>query len=69
MEKLNLEQTGDIDRIRRLPSVLALLGISRSTLYQNVKNGTFPQPVKLGARAVGWRDSDIQKLIREGVKR
>ena len=44
---------GDM-RILRLPQVLQLIGVSRSTLYEMRKRGEFPQPDRVGARAVGW---------------
>jgi len=34
-------------------------GLSRSTIYDWIKKGDFPQPVKLGARLVAWRESDV----------
>lgn len=43
----------------RRPEVEALTGLSRSTLYNWMKRGEFPQPVKLGTRLVAWRESDI----------
>lgn len=47
------------DRIYRRPQVEALVGLSRSTLYAMMAEGTFPKPVRLGRRAVGWRASDV----------
>lgn len=38
-------------------------GLSRSTIYSRVKAGTFPAPVKLGARSVGWRVADIEAFL------
>ena len=34
-------------------------GLSRSTIYLRIKKGTFPKPVKLGERSVGWVESEI----------
>jgi prophage regulatory protein len=51
----------------RLSTVLLLIPISRSAWYQGIKDGRFPQPVKLGPRTVAWRWEDIQKLINDGV--
>jgi prophage regulatory protein len=47
-------------RILRLPNVFDRTGLSRSTVYQQVSEGRFPKPVSLGARAVGWVESDIE---------
>ena len=47
------------DRILRRPEVEARTGLSRSTIYLWIQQGEFPRPVALGARLVGWRESDI----------
>lgn len=52
------------ERILRRPDVEARTGLSRSTIYQWMKEGTFPQPVALGARLVGWRESDIEAWLQ-----
>jgi prophage regulatory protein len=49
--------------ILRRPEVQKITGLSRSHLYLLIQQGTFPPPVKLGARAVGWRHSDVQEWI------
>ena len=38
-------------------------GLSRSTLYRKMREGTFPVPVKISERAVRWRDSDIRAYV------
>lgn len=53
--------------ILRLPAVKARTGLSRSTIYSMVKNGTFPAPVKLGARAVGWVAASVDDLIASRI--
>lgn len=45
--------------IYRRPEVERITGLSRSTLYAMMADGSFPKPVKLGKRAVGWREVDI----------
>lgn len=47
------------DKIIRRPEVEARTGLSRSTIYAAIATGGFPRPIKLGARAVGWFESDI----------
>jgi len=56
-------------RILRLPNVLDRTGLSRSTVYQRVSEGRFPKPVSLGARAVGWVESDIEEWISRQVEK
>jgi prophage regulatory protein len=51
------------DRIYRRPQVETLVGLSRSTLYAMMAEGTFPKPVRLGRRAVGWRASDVNAWL------
>lgn len=48
-----------MQRLMRRPDVEDVTGLSRSTLYSMMAEGTFPKPVKLGKRAVGWREADI----------
>lgn len=58
-----------VDRFLRLPEVLALYPVSKSTLWLHVKNGQFPKPHKLGPRCSAWRLSDIERhfgLLVEG---
>ena len=53
-------------KLLRLPAVEELTGAKESRLYNWVKAGTFPAPVRLaGARAVAWRESDIAQWIAE----
>jgi len=49
--------------ILRLPEVRKRTGLSRSTIYLRIKDGTFPTPVSLGSRAVGWIEAEIQEWI------
>ena len=50
----------DLTRILRLPSVSARTGYRKSAIYVKMKEGTFPKNVKLGSRAVGWIESEIE---------
>ena len=50
-------------RILRLPSVKARTGLSRSTIYQRIAEGSFPRQVSLGPRAIGWLESDVDAWI------
>ncbi|WP_250483047.1 AlpA family transcriptional regulator [Caballeronia sp. GaOx3] len=47
----------------RRAEVESATGLSRSTIYQRIKAGTFPKPVHLGARSVGWRVADIDAFL------
>lgn len=48
------------DRFMRIPEVARVTGLSRSTIYNCVADGTFPIPVRLTARAIGWYESEIK---------
>lgn len=50
--------------ILRLPAVKARTGLSRSTIYLGLAEGTFPKPISLGARAVGWLESEIEEWLK-----
>jgi len=43
----------------RLPDVMRITGLPRSTLYRLMAEYGFPAPCRLGRRAVGWRSDDI----------
>lgn len=50
-------------RIIRLSEVLANTGLARSSVYRYVAEGSFPKPVSLGDRAVGWVESEVQDWV------
>jgi prophage regulatory protein len=50
-------------RLIRLPEVKARVGLSRSSIYLRISEGTFPGPVRLGARSVAWTEPSIDAWI------
>ena len=54
-------------QLLRLPQVKATTGLSKSTIYARIADGTFPKQIPLGPRLVVWVESDIQKWITEQV--
>jgi len=50
-------------KLLRRPEVEMRTGLSRSTLYDWMKRGDFPKPVKLGARIFAWRESDLNEWL------
>ena len=46
------------DRIIRLKTVLARAGLSRSTIYRKIAEGTFPAQLKIIINGAGWHESD-----------
>jgi prophage regulatory protein len=54
--------------VLRLPAVKARTGLSRSTIYLRVSEGSFPAPIKLGGpRAVGWLEREIEQWLAQQV--
>lgn len=49
--------------ILRRPAVEATVGLGRSAIYNMMAKGLFPKPVKLTAKAVGWRKADIDAWL------
>jgi prophage regulatory protein len=54
--------------ILRLPEVNKSTGLSRSTIYLRISQGTFPKPVNLGGRAVGWLEAEIQDWLQQRIE-
>jgi len=52
-------------RILRLPEVCRVVGIGRSMVYQLESEGRFPRRVRIGLRAVGWVDKEIQAWVNQ----
>jgi len=50
-----------IQQLLRLPAVLQATGLTRSTVYRLMAEHTFPAPVRLAKRAVGWRHDDVRQ--------
>jgi prophage regulatory protein len=49
--------------ILRLPTVKARTGLARSTIYLRMAQGTFPRPIQLGERSVGWVEDAIEAWL------
>ena len=61
-----LPETGFV----RLPTVLTLIPVSRSTWWAGIKDGRYPVPCKLGPGVTAWRVEDIRALIEKlGIRR
>jgi prophage regulatory protein len=53
------------EAILRLPEVLALVGLSRASIYARAADRSFPPPVKLTAHASGWRLGDVRAWLAD----
>jgi prophage regulatory protein len=58
-----------LDRMLRRKEVEQITARSRSAIYEGMAAGTFPKPVKIGARAVAWPESIIRNWIAERMER
>ena len=54
-------------KLLRLPEVKHATGLSKSTIYARIAEGTFPKQIPLGPRLVVWVESDIQNWIAEQI--
>ena len=64
MTALDLEN----DRLLRLSEVMQKTGLSESTIYRRMKEGSFPQSVSLGPACVRWLLSEVQEWIEDRLK-
>ena len=49
----------------RLPQVLSVIPLGKTSWWEGVKSGRFPKPIKLSARCTAWRAEDIRQLIEK----
>ena len=54
-------------KLLRLPRVKESTGLSKSSIYARIAEGTFPKQISIGPRLVVWVESDIQNWIAEQV--
>jgi len=47
----------------RLPTILKLIPVGKSTWWEGIKDGRFPKGVKLGKNITAWKNEDIRKLL------
>ncbi len=57
------------DRLVRLPEVMQRTGMSRSWIYNEVRQRRFPAPVRVGGRAVAWLDADLARWLADVASR
>lgn len=55
-------------KILRLKEVLSITGLSKTSIYDFVADGSFPMSVQLGARSVGWIESEIDDWINKKIE-
>lgn len=53
-----------MDRILRITDLVSQLRLSRATIYRQMRAGTFPKPMALGPRAVGWTEEQVTTWLK-----
>ena len=56
------------DRLIRLPDVEGATGCKKSTIYELMKAGRFPKPVRLSARHVAWPESPVLQWVQDRIQ-
>lgn len=67
MIERSLTETNSSFRVIRIDEVCNRLQLSRSWIYQQVALDQFPRPVSLGARAVGWIESEVEDWLEQRI--
>lgn len=62
---INIERIGTdaLEQLLKRPLVIEATGLPVSTLYRYMEEGIFPKPVKIGARSVAWKKSEVMSWI------
>jgi prophage regulatory protein len=53
----------ELEKMFRVKDVIKKIPISRSGIWSSVKKGTFPKPVRIGARSVAWTQSQLDEWL------
>ena len=64
---ININQA-DKYQILRLPDVMKMTGLSRSTIYVAISQDVFPKQVHLGPRSVGWLKREIDEWVKQRIE-
>ena len=64
MDVLNIPENS---RLLRIPEVSARVGLKKTVIYERIKAGTFPKPIKLGS-ASAWPEHEVENWIADQVE-
>ena len=64
MANIPITQTPQYELVLKKPTVLNRVGMSAPTLWRRVKDKSFPQPISLGGRSIGWLQSEVNEWIK-----
>lgn len=59
-----MQNTEPLPRVLRLREVLAITGLAKPTIYWQIARDRFPRPIQLGAKSVGWLESDLRAWLQ-----
>lgn len=54
-----------LQQMYRLPDVIKVTGLSRSSIYLAISKNQFPKPIKIGRRSIGWPEKILQEWIKK----
>lgn len=57
-----------MNSILKLHEVTSRTGKSRSSIYESIAEGDFPKPVKIGERAVGWVEAEVDAWVKGRIE-
>jgi prophage regulatory protein len=66
-QRMEERPVSNLEKIVRINTVLARTGLSRSTLYRKIAEGTFPCQVKISVHGAGWRESAVNRWIADPI--
>ncbi|PRY06140.1 AlpA family transcriptional regulator [Paraburkholderia sp. BL25I1N1] len=52
-----------MDQVMRMKEVVKKIGLCRATIYAMIGRGEFPRPIRIGERATGWRESELEAWL------
>ncbi len=62
---MEVRPVSNVERIIRLKTVLDRTGLSRSTLYRKIAEGSFPRQVPISVHGTGWQESAVNRWIAD----
>lgn len=66
-QRMEERPMSNLEKIIRIKTVLSRTGLSRSTLYRKIAEGTFPCQVKISIHGAGWRESSVNRWIADPI--
>lgn len=65
---MSTPDTNDDIAMLRIDQVRALVGLSRATIYNKIRDGSFPRPIRLSLNAVGWQRAKVREWLEERIQ-